>query len=62
MATTKVMIPIWATGLDSLLDDIVPPLLQGVLLNQLKPADAAKQIQDQVIQGLQQNGVDVPKS
>jgi hypothetical protein len=60
MQTTKVMEPIWATGLDALLDDIVPPLLQGVLLAQLKPADAAKQIQDQVLQGLQQNGVKVP--
>jgi ABC-type glycerol-3-phosphate transport system substrate-binding protein len=62
MKSTKVMEPIWAAGLDGLLDDIVPPLLQGVLLGKLKAADAAGQIQDQVVQGLQQNGVQVPNS
>jgi hypothetical protein len=62
MGTTKVIAPIWATGLDALLDDIVPPLLQGVLLGQIKSADAAAQIQEQVVSGLQQNGVQVPKS
>jgi ABC-type glycerol-3-phosphate transport system substrate-binding protein len=63
LATMKgatLMEPIWAAGLDGLLDDIVPPLLQGVMLGQLKPADAAGQIQDQVVQGLQQNGITVP--
>lgn len=62
MRSTKVMEPIWASGLDGLLDDIVPPLMQGVFLGQLKPADAAKQIQNQVVQGLLQNGVQVPTS
>lgn len=60
MTTAKLMEPIWMTGLDGMLDDIVPPLLQGVLLKQLKPADAAAQIQDQVVRGLRQNGVNVP--
>ena len=62
MATTKVLAPIWATGFDALLDDIVPPLLQGVLLGQLKARDAVSQIQQQLIQGLQMNSVDVPNS
>lgn len=60
MRSTKVIQPIWASGLDALLDDIVPPLLQGVLLGKLSPADTAKQIQEQVISGLRQNGVNVP--
>lgn len=62
MKSAEVLEPLWATGLDGLLDDIVPPLLQGVLLGKLKPAEAAGQIQDQVVQGLQQNGVQVPNS
>ncbi len=62
MASTKVMLPIWATGIESMLDDIVPPLLQGIMLGKLKPEEAADQIQSEVIRGLQQNGVDVPKS
>jgi hypothetical protein len=55
------MDPIWATGINSILDDTVPPLLQGVLNGQLSPEDMAAQVQDAVIQGLQQNGVDVPQ-
>ena len=54
------MDPIWATGLSSILDDTVPPLLQGVLNGQLSPEEMAQQVQDAVIQGLQQNGVNVP--
>jgi ABC-type glycerol-3-phosphate transport system substrate-binding protein len=54
------MDPIWATGLNGILDDTVPPLLQGVLNGQLSPEDMAAQVQDAVIQGLRQNGVDVP--
>jgi ABC-type glycerol-3-phosphate transport system substrate-binding protein len=54
------MDPIWATGLSSILDDTVPPLLQGVMNGQLSPEDMATQVQDAVIQGLQQNGVNVP--
>lgn len=54
--------PIWATGLASILDDTVPPLLQGVLNGKLSPADMAKQVQDAVVAGLKQNGVNVPKS
>ncbi len=60
MKGMKQMLPIWATGLEGLLDDVVPPLLQGVFLRQLQPADAAKEIQAQVIRGLKQNGVNVP--
>jgi ABC-type glycerol-3-phosphate transport system substrate-binding protein len=56
------MDPIWATGLNSILDDTVPPLLQGVLNGQLSPEEMAQQVQDAVIQGLQQNGVNVPTS
>ncbi len=54
--------PIWATGLDSILDDTVPPLLQGVLNGSLSPSDMAKQVHDAVIAGLKQNGVNVPSS
>ena len=61
MRTAKVLEPIWATGLDGLLDDIVPPLMQGVMLGKLKPAEAAAQIQAQLVHGLEQNGVKVPK-
>ncbi len=60
MKNMRQMLPIWATGLEGLLDDVVPPLMQGVFLRQLTPADAAKEIQAQVIRGLQQNGVRVP--
>jgi ABC-type glycerol-3-phosphate transport system substrate-binding protein len=54
------MEPIWATGLGGILDDTVPPLMQGVMNGQLSPEDMATQVQDAVIQGLQQNGVNVP--
>jgi len=58
--TISRMDPIWATGMNGILDDTVPPLLQGVLNGQLSPEDMAAQVQDAVIQGLRQNGVDVP--
>lgn len=54
--------PIWATGLLSILDDTVPPLLQGVFNRQLSPEEMAAQVQEAVIDGLIQNGVDVPES
>jgi ABC-type glycerol-3-phosphate transport system substrate-binding protein len=57
---TPLMTPIWATGINSILDDTVPPLLQGVLNGNLSEADMARQVQDQVISGLSKNGVDVP--
>ena len=60
--TISRMDPIWATGLNSILDDTVPPLLQGVLNGQLSPEDMAAQVQDAVIQGLKQNAIDVPES
>jgi multiple sugar transport system substrate-binding protein len=62
MQSAKVMEPIWAAGLDGILDDVVPPLMQGVMLGKLKPADMAAQVQTAVVQGLQQNGVKVPNS
>jgi multiple sugar transport system substrate-binding protein len=58
---TPRMTPIWATGINAILDDAVPPLFQGVLTGKLSEADMAKQVQDQVIQGLSKNGVEVPK-
>ncbi|MEA2515285.1 MAG: multiple sugar transport system substrate-binding protein [Thermomicrobiales bacterium] len=60
--TISRMDPIWATGLSSILDDTVPPLLQGVFNGQLKPEEMAQQVQDAVVDGLKQNGVDVPES
>jgi len=59
-ASLSRMEPIWATGIDGILDDTVPPLMQGVMNGQLSPEDMASQVQDAVIQGLQQNGVNVP--
>lgn len=56
------MDPIWATGITSILDDTVPPLLQGVLTGQLSPEEMASQVQDEVIDGLRRNGVDVPEN
>ena len=56
------MDPIWATGLNSILDDTVPPLLQGVFNGQLTPEEMAAQVQDAVVDGLKQNGVEVPES
>ncbi len=61
-ASAQVLEPIWATGLASILDDTVPPLLQGVFAKQLKPEEMAKQVEEAVISGLRQNGVEVPKS
>jgi len=60
--TISRMDPIWATGLTSILDDTVPPLLQGVLNGQLSPEDMAAQVQDAAIQGLRQNAIEVPES
>jgi multiple sugar transport system substrate-binding protein len=60
--TVTRMTPIWATGIDSILDDTVPPLLQGVFNKQLTPQEMAAQVQDAVLDGLRQNGVEVPQS
>lgn len=60
--TVARMSPIWATGLDGILDDTVPPLLQGVFNKQLTPQEMAAQVQDAVLAGLRQNGVEVPQS
>lgn len=54
------MEPIWATSLTSICDDIVPPLIQGLFLDQVSAEDAAAQIQDEVIRGLRQIGIEVP--
>ncbi len=62
MSNAQVMAPIWATGFVGILDDIVPPLFQGVLTKQLTPEDMAAQVQDGLIAGLRQNGVEVPTS
>lgn len=61
-ASAQVLEPLWAVGLQSILDDTVPPLLQGVFAKDLKPEDMAEQVQDAVLQGLRQNGVEVPRS
>jgi ABC-type glycerol-3-phosphate transport system substrate-binding protein len=58
---TPKMTPIWATGINSILDDTVPPLFQGVLNGNLSEAEMAKQVQEQVIAGLSKNGVEVPR-
>jgi ABC-type glycerol-3-phosphate transport system substrate-binding protein len=58
---TPLMTPIWATGLNAILDDTVPPLFQGVLNGNLTEADMAKRLQEQVITGLSKNGVEVPR-
>jgi ABC-type glycerol-3-phosphate transport system substrate-binding protein len=57
---TPRMTPIWATAINSILDDTVPPLFQGVLNGNLSEADMAKQVQEQVVAGLSKNGVEVP--
>jgi ABC-type glycerol-3-phosphate transport system substrate-binding protein len=57
---TPLMTPIWATGINAILDDTVPPLFQGVLNGNLSEADMARQVQEQVIAGLSKNGVEVP--
>lgn len=60
-ASAQILEPIWATGLTSILDDTVPPLLQGVFTKELTPEDMVEQVQDAVIDGLRQNGVEVPE-
>jgi ABC-type glycerol-3-phosphate transport system substrate-binding protein len=61
MASAVQMEPVWATNLTSVLDDIVPPLIQGIMLEQISPEDAAGEIQREVVRGLQQIGIDVPQ-
>ena len=55
------MEPVWATNITSIMDDIVPPLIQGIMLEQISPEDAASEIQREVVRGLQQIGIDVPQ-
>jgi ABC-type glycerol-3-phosphate transport system substrate-binding protein len=62
MESTPLMFPVWATGLESLLDTIVPPLLQGAFNGQVSEQDMAKKIQEQVVKGLQKNGVKTANS
>lgn len=61
MTNAPLMFPVWATGISSMLDDIVPPLLQGVLTKKISEKEMASQVQQQVLAGLDKNGVKVPK-
>lgn len=56
------MLPLWTPTLSTLLDTIVPPLLQGVFTKKLSEADMAKEVQDQAVAGLAKAGVSVPQS
>jgi multiple sugar transport system substrate-binding protein len=57
MESTPLMFPVWATGLEGMLDTIVPPLLQGALSGKVSVDEAAKRIQEQVLSQLKKNGV-----
>jgi multiple sugar transport system substrate-binding protein len=61
LKSTEFLEPIWATGHKAILDDVVAPTLQGVLLGQLTAAEGIKQIQNEVVRGLVANGVDLPR-
>lgn len=56
------MFPLWAPTLSTLLDTIVPPLLQGVFTSRITPSQMASEVQQQVVAGLAQANVKVPKS
>jgi ABC-type glycerol-3-phosphate transport system substrate-binding protein len=57
LESTPLMYPAWATGLESMLDTIVPPLLQGGFSGKVSPQEMARRIQEQVLSGLKKNGV-----
>lgn len=62
MKNAPTMFPIWAPTLSTLLDTIVPPLLQGVFTNKISESQMAQEVQSQVVAGLSQAGVKVPKA
>ena len=53
---------VWAVGVGTVFDQKGVPMLQGLLLNQLTPEQMAQQLQTEVVNFLQQNGVQIPKS
>jgi len=57
LESTPLMYPAWATGLESMLDTIVPPLLQGGLSGKVSPEEIASEVQEKVLSGLKKNGV-----
>lgn len=54
--------PLWAVGVTSVFDQKGVPMMQGLLLNQLTPEQMAQQLQTEVVNFLQNNGVQVPPS
>ena len=62
MESAPRMYPLWATGLESSLDTIVPPLLQAAFGGKITSEQMAEQLQKQVLKAVKGNGVEVPQS
>lgn len=53
--------PVWMVGVDSVLDNVVVPLMQGLLTEKVTPEEFAEQWHDATVETLAQNGVTVPE-
>lgn len=62
MESAPRMYPLWASGLESANDTIVPPLLQAAFAGKITPEQMAEQFQQQVLKTLKNNGVKIPQS
>lgn len=63
LESTPTMYPVWATGIQTLVENnYLVPLLQGALNGNITAQQMATQLQAKVISGLQKNGVKVPNS
>lgn len=61
LESTPNMYPVWATGIQTLVENnYLVPLLQGALTGKITAAQMAQQLQEQVTAGLKRNGVKVP--
>ena len=54
--------PIWMIGMTGVMDNVVVPLMQGLLTKKVTPEEFAQQWNDATIDIMKQNGVDIPTS
>lgn len=54
--------PIWMVGMGGVMDNVVVPLMQGLLTQKVTPEEFAEQWHDATVETMAQNGVTVPES
>lgn len=53
--------PVWMVGMGGVMDNVVVPLMQGLLTKRITPEEFAEQWHDATVETLKRNGVEVPE-